>query len=396
VDSVIRRRIDPVGVTAGLVSAAFVVVVGDVYVSVVPGTPLQLHLLAQYAFIALAAAASRTVWRHPDLQMRVALGRMRRPEADDGDVNDLSAAHVDRQAQWVNRVRAKGCFGAGPAGTVAVRSGPGEDELARSIEELCVQLGFTVTDTNPDHVIVLVGPRTDLAACLESATETVFVLVESRSISSDAEGIRRRQWVDLRRQEVESFRDLARSLCPGDQGTSVANPPMDLSRFSAPLVVMWTMYILIGQTVLGLQLLVVGLAVTYDSSAWRALSIGAASVYGATGLLAAIALARHWWTPRAFRWCAGVSFLTAAAVDVTLLHDSGSVLMIGFVVTLALLQLLAHLSCRVVAQSSWITRPAPGVSLASVVRTFWPSVAVGVLLLLLVTSVFAGVAPAAG
>ena len=397
--SVLRRRVDPMGLVCVLMSAALVVAVSDLFVSALPRAPLWPHLLLQDAFLAVAIVSSRTVWRHPDLQVRTALGRMRRPEVDDGEVNDLSGAHTDREADWLNRLLPGWPPGGGSEGmgTVAVRCVPGEDDLARSIEALCVRLGFKMADTAPDHLIVLVGPRTDLAACVEDAARSgahpVFVLVESLAISADAEEIRRHQWVDLRRQEVGSFRNLARSLHAGVPGTDAVHPPVDPSRFSAPLVVTWMVNILIGQTVLGLQLVIIRLAVPQDPVSWRVLSISAASVYCVAGFLMAIALVRHWSTPRVFRWSVLPVFLSAVVVDVTLLRDSTSVLMIGFVVALLLLQFLAHSGCLVVSHSNWTARPAPGAGFASLARTFWPSVAVGVLLLLLVTPAFLGLAP---
>ena len=408
--SVVRRRVDPAGLICGLVCAALVVVVNDCFVSIIqtasaastalpPPRPFWQHLLIQYAILAVAIVSSRTVWRHPDLQVRTALGRMRRLEVDDGEANDLSAAHEDREARWMSRVLPEWSPGGAAclAGTVSVRRSPGEDELAQSIEALCTWLGFTMTDTAPDHLVVLVGPRTDLDACtadaLRSGARTVFVLVESLVVSADAEEIRRHQWVDLRRQEVDSYRDLTRSLHAGAVAADVASPPIDPSRFSAPLAVTWMTGFLIGQTILGLQLVIIRLAVPHSSASWGAVSLTVAAVYCAAGFAMASALVRHSWTPRMFRWCALLSFLSAVAVDVTLLHDSGSVIMIGFAIALVLLQLLSHLGCLVVSRSSWMARPAPGASLTSIVETFWPFVVVGTLLILLVSPVFSGMHP---
>ena len=99
-------------------------------------------------------------------------------------------------------------------------------------------------------------------------------------------------------QEVDSYRDLMRSLHAGAVAADVASPPIDPSRFSAPLAVTWMTGFLIGQTILGWQLVIIRLAVPHSSASWGAVSFAVAAVYCAAGF----AMARpHWFDIRGRR-----------------------------------------------------------------------------------------------
>jgi len=406
---VVRRRVRPLGALVGLGATGVTVAVGELFLlgadlavrdpATTPRTLLWQHLLVLDGLLAVALGTAWAVRRHPALRIRTAVEYVGRPDADaDDEPDDLSAVHRDAEATWLGRVLPEPV--AGGAGTVAVAHEAGDEGLAGSLRMLCARLGLTVVDAAPEHLVVLVTPRTDVDRHARDAAgrgaQVVFVLVESTSLSVDADPLRRAHWVDLRRQDVASFREVARALHPRVLPSAAVPAPVAPARFLASLLVTWVFGLLVGQVVLALQILVVRLAVPPHPPFWQGLSIAAAVTYVLVSVALAVALAAHAGRPRTLRRGTVVALAVAAVVDATLLRSTGpAVLVVAVVVVLAVMQLFALSGCLAVAGSTWMSRPASRIGLTSAVRAGWPSAAAGLLLLLAMTSLLVQIGPVA-
>jgi TIR domain len=410
---VIRRRIRPLRLIFGIVVTALFVAVSDVYLIAVqnssrvavpfPASGLWHHLLTQDALIALSIVIAAMIWRHPDLNRRASVGSIRRPEFIDGDLDDLSFVHRQAVERWIDRVLPKWTNGPflAEAGTIAISGDTGDDILVGTMVTFCGRLGFRRVDEGCkkiDHLIILVGPRTDqkryTAQAATGTPQAVFVLVDSVQIAEDAAELREAQWVDLRRQDVRSFRDLARALLKFAPPSQLIPSPVAPARFVSPRPITDALSALVAQSTLALQFGIVQLATPPPTPAWRMLSTGIMLVLLVVNTLMAVALVRRSWSPRTFRWFTAFALFASAVTDFVLLRDTGWLPLAIVTVTLLLaMQLLIYGGCTAVTYSMWMSRGAAGGPGALTLKPVWPPAVAGLYFLLVASPVFLGFAP---
>ena len=395
VDRVLRRRMQPLRLLFCLTTSALLVATSDVYLIGVqntarvavpfPAPGLSNHLLTQDALIAVAVVTAALVWRHPDLVRRTSVGLSGDRTTSTATLDDLAFAHREPSDRWVDQVLPN--WAAAPSirrGRIAIRPESGDDDLVCAIETFCRHLGFPRVDEartragSPDRP----GRTADRSAPRRRRGRHPrgLRLVDSLEVSEDAAELRRTQWVDIRRQDVRAFRDLARALLADAPPSRLVPSPVAPSRFVAPGPIATVLTALVGQTTVALQLGVLHLAVPASSPAWR--------VPGAGALLTGVAVNARWrspWcaamaTPRTFRQSVAAATLAAVVADVAVLRTAGgSPVAVVAVASLAVAQVLVSAGCVAASFTTWMARGPSGGPPSLTAAALWPRAAAGLL-----------------
>jgi hypothetical protein len=412
---VLRRRIRPLQLLVGLTTTVALVAVSDLFLIAVQDRPhtavpfpapgLWPHLLTQDALIVVALATAALVWRHPDLGRRTSLGSTRRSEHFAGNLDDLSLVRRDAIEGWMGRVLPGWTADrhVQNAGAVRVTCDIGSDDLARTLEAFCRCLGFSIVDHDDvavDHRIVLV-PRIDpppfaSGVRLEKA-QVVLVLVDSMTISADAEELRRAQWVDFRRLDVRAFRDLARTLLPFAPPSRVIPSPVAPAHFVTPRSITTVLLALIGQSTLSVQWGIAFLATPPAQLMPWILSAAVLASSIVLNTLMTVALATGLWTPRAFGLGAAAAWIASVLANLGLLHGSSwSPPAFVLVALLSAIQLMTYAGCLIVTRSMWMSRGTAGRRLALPSEALLPAAAAAFFVLVTTSPVLLGIGPLAG
>ncbi|MFC4563398.1 toll/interleukin-1 receptor domain-containing protein [Nocardiopsis mangrovi] len=133
-----------------------------------------------------------------------------------------------------------------PATVAVMCTSPVDAAVADHIRWACRRAGMAADPSTARHVLVLVGSHTpwpEATRQIEAAgPRAICVLLDTIRVPPDAEGLRRRQWLDFRERRPETLFDLLSELrSPETEGAEDDLPPVPTitDRFLAPITARW-------------------------------------------------------------------------------------------------------------------------------------------------------------